>query len=48
MISRPRLAAVMLPLSALAAVPRVVASVHYSHDVPASAVLGAAVVAPRC
>lgn len=44
-MSRPRLAVATLPLAALAAVLRVVAGVHYPHDVLAGAILGAAVVA---
>lgn len=42
---RPRLAAVALPLGLLVALTRVVAGVHYPHDVLAGAALGAAVVA---
>lgn len=42
---RPTLAAIALPLGLLTALARVVAGVHYPHDVVAGAALGAAVVA---
>ncbi|MYQ40320.1 phosphatase PAP2 family protein [Streptomyces sp. SID4921] len=44
-LRRPRLAAVTVPLAVAAALLRVLAGVHYPHDVLAGALLGAAVVA---
>lgn len=44
-VARPRLAAVTLPLAALAALLRVAVGVHYPHDVMAGALLGGAVAA---
>ncbi|MEU5836498.1 phosphatase PAP2 family protein [Streptomyces diacarni] len=44
-LTRPRLAAVTLPLAAAAALLRVLVGVHYPHDVLAGAVLGGAVAA---